>query len=179
MAGGESAEAIDILASVSGRIASVRYGGKTIVVAVPGSLPDASALLGQTLRIFNEKHTCTYRIAGAETVGKNLTFTLAGSEVFTGRVRITSVDREAHTVSTRTTILYPFSLSGMHLVTEDLAYSAPIVSAQRGAIKLAPGYRLDPFVGAEKTGGGKDAWIADFGVGDRVEIERFIHRGAL
>ena len=100
---------------------------------------------------------------------------MAGSDVFTGRIRVAAVDATEGTVSTTTIVLYPYNLAGMRLVTPDLTRSLPIQSMVDGVIQLRADACEEPFAGEGGVVEGADAWIADFGPGDRVEIERFAH----
>ena len=169
-------DTLAIPATISGEIRSVDYAKKKILVNVTSPRPQAATLRGRMVRIFNEDHSCMYAIASARADGQMLTLELAGSDVFTGRIKIQSVDPVAKTVSARTAVLYPFNLSGMRLVTEDLKHAAPIASMDKGVLQLRENAQLDPFAVGLDASGAKDAWIADFGVGDQVEIERFVHQ---
>jgi len=154
----------------------VDYGAKTIVARIGEGVADAGSLAGRVARIFNGKHSCIYRIASAEAKGDSLTLRLTGSDVFTGRIRIESVAPDGSAVTTRTNLLQQLDLAGMHLVTDDLRYGVPIASREEGTLRFEAGSRLAPFVALPGTQEKSDAWIADFGVGDRVEIERFLDR---
>ena len=128
-------------------------------------LADAGCLVGSTVRIHRDQHSCVYRIAEARAAGRRCSLTLGGSDVFTGRVRMDNIDSASATISTATSLLWSANLGGMHLLTDDLKHSAVIASAQKGAVRLAPGSATEPLIP------GTPAWIADFGPGDQVEIE--------
>jgi len=178
LTGKQPTEKVTIPAAVSGEIRTVDYAEKRILVKVAGPPPQAAMLRGLMVRIFNENHSCMYAIASAQVTGDMLGIDLAGSDVFTGRIRIQSVDPAAKTVFTPTAVLYPFNLSGMHLVTEDLKHAALIASMDKGVIQLGENAQLEPFAAGLDTPGPKDAWIADFGAGAEIEIERFVHQPA-
>jgi hypothetical protein len=164
-------------ATISGTVRAVDYAGKTIKADVGSDPSGVAALPGCRVRIFNEKHSCMYTISGAEVDSTGLlTLSLSGSDVFTGRIKIESVDAEARTVSTSTYGPCPSNLTGMRLVTLDLEHGVPIVAFAKRTVQLGGQAPLDPFVGDTETGGGKEAWVTDFGVGDRVEIERFMYQ---
>jgi len=170
-------EAVSIPATISGTVRAVDYAVKTLKADVGNDPSDVAALPGCRVRIFNEKHSCMYTIAGAQIDGAGyLTLHLSGSEVFTGRIRIESVDPDARSVLTSTYGPCPSNLTGMHLVTLDLEHGVPIAAVTKQTIQLDGKAPLAPFVGDAETGGGKDAWVTDFGVGDRVEIERFVYQ---
>jgi hypothetical protein len=61
-------------------------------------------------------------------------------------------------------------------VTDDLSGSARIVAMEEGVIHLDAGSGTNSVVAALETEGPTDAWISDVGPGDRVEIERTVHR---
>ncbi|NLE56831.1 MAG: hypothetical protein GX616_00610, partial [Planctomycetes bacterium] len=104
--------------------------------------------------------------------GNTLVLGLEGSEVFTGRVSIRSADLWSRTVTTPTTVPFPTNLAGMRLLTDDLSAQALIVSMNnKGVIELASGANMAPFASSLP----KDAWIADFGYGDDVEIEMSVN----
>ncbi len=76
--------------------------------------------------------------------------------------------------ATPTNVRYPFDMAGMHLATEDLATAVRIVSMQNGVFTLVPGVSLAGFEAGLNAK--QDAFPADFGVGDQIEIERHIHQ---
>jgi len=173
LTGGEGTDAIEVPTTISGTIRTADYGARSIAVETTSPTSDPNALRGRTVRIFNDRHSCVYRIATAESRGSTLTLKLTGSDVFTGRFKIASADEKARTISTKTKVLYPFNAAGMTLVSDDLKHTVGIVSMDKGTVQLAEGANAKAFAASV----GKDAWIADFGPGDRIEIERFVHDG--
>ncbi len=172
---GKRDRSIAIPSTIAGEIRSVDYADSTIVVATPSAHPEPATLMGRTVRIFNERHSCVYTIADAQTTGSGLRITLTGSAIFTGRIRVYAVDPGANSVTTYTCLPHRHRLVGMHLVTEDLAHAAPIAGIEKTAIQLAPGSDIGPFASSTASGGRNDVWVADFGVGDRIEIARLVH----
>lgn len=163
-------------ATLTGGISSVNYANKMIVSNVGDSTVVPATLVGRTVRIFNEKHSSVYTIGAAQRSGSVLTLTLTGSEVFTGRVRISGVDQNTKNVFSNTSVLYPYATRGMYFVTQNLASAERIEDAPSDTRwTLRPTANMAPFSAA--LANGEDLWIADFGVGDTIEIERFAETG--
>ncbi len=163
---------ISVPATITGSISAADYDNKSITVACGQPVVNTSALIGRIVRLFNASHSCMYQIASARASGSTLVLGLEGSEVFTGRVSIRSADLLSRTVTTPTTVPFPTNLAGMRLLTDDLSAQALIVSmSSTGTIQLAAGSNMAPFASSLP----KDAWIADFGYGDDVEIEMSVH----
>lgn len=176
---GPPARSITVPATITGTVISADYTAKRVVIAASGvSAADAAALTGRSVRFFNGSHSCLYTIANAQVGTGTLTLVLTGSDVFTGRVKIQSVDAANRVVRTNTNLRYPSTMGGMTLLTEDLTHSASIQSITNGAIQLVPAANAAPFSAGLTTPGAKDAWIADFGLGDQAEIERFTYQGS-
>ncbi|MBN2564041.1 MAG: heparinase II/III family protein [Phycisphaerae bacterium] len=159
--------------TITGQVIAVDYGQKAITVDIGDSPVDASSLAGLAVRIFNDEHASIYTIASAAGAGTLLKLHVSGSDVFTGRIKPKAVDCAARTLATDTYILYAFNMAGMCLVTEDLTHGVQITSMDNRKFQLIGDADLGPF--AADLAEGKDAWIADFGVGDQIEIERFVH----
>jgi len=164
---------VAIPATIIGVIRTTDYAGKTITVQLPAAPTGVNSLPGSRVRIFNDAHSCVYTIDQAQANGESLILGLSGSDVFTGRIKVQSVDAGSLAVLTNTAILYPDNLAGMHLVTSQLDYAALIASMTGTAIRLSDGSETAPFVV------GADAWIADFGAGDHIEIERHVYQSAM
>lgn len=160
--------------TVTGTIMSADYAGKSISVDIGGAAVDPATLVGFRVRIFNSEHSSIYTIAAGSVSGSTLTLALGGSDVLTGRVKLGAVDQADGTIATPTNVLYPFNMAGMHLATEDLATAVRIVSMQNGVFTLAPGASLAGFEAGLNAQ--QDAFVADFGGGDQIEIERRIHQ---
>jgi len=64
------------------------------------------------------------------------------------------------------------------LVTTDHKISVPIEYMKKDAIYLSKSVNNKSFAEGLTDKIGKDAWIADFGVGDRISIESWIHKTA-
>ena len=167
-----------IPATISGEIRAVDYRQQRIVVENVSTPVKTDGLQGCAVRIHNERHSCMYIISSARFSDGRLTLELTGSDLRTGRVRMASVDPAKHTVLTKTRVLYPFNLAGMHLATDDLRHTAPIVSMDKGVIQLSDAARLEPFAADLDKPEARDAWAVDFGVGDRIEIERFVYQSS-
>jgi len=172
-------QAVKIPPTITGTISSVDYAEKTIFISNVNLKTDVDLLQGKMVRISNDHHTCMYGISAAELLNQTLKLELTGSDIFNGRVKIESIDREQKRVQTRTGLLYPFSHQGMYLVTEDLKHAARIIKNAKGRIHLSRDAQVKPFGMGLEDNNGKDAWIADFGVGDRIEIERFVYNSSL
>ncbi|MDM8008152.1 MAG: heparinase II/III family protein [Phycisphaerae bacterium] len=159
-------------ATITGSVSAADYDNKTVTVTCDWPATDVQALVGRMVRFYNAAHSCMYQIVSAQASGNTLVLGLGGSEVFTGRVSIRSADTSAGTVTTPTKVPDPSNLAGMRLLTDDLAAQALIVSmSSTGTIQLASGSIMAPFASSLP----KDAWIADFGPGDQIEIEMCVH----
>ncbi|HVP13799.1 MAG TPA: hypothetical protein VMV94_21670, partial [Phycisphaerae bacterium] len=163
--------AVAIPPIIRGPITAVRYAEKTLTAEI-GDLPVATDLLvGHTVRVFNDSHSAVYSVGAAQRSGTRLTVKLGGSDVFTGRLRLQSIDAATRRARTPFAVMYPFNVKGMSLVTADYAHSARIVSTDAtGSYQLAGDADIRPF--AADLAAGKDTWIADYGVGDQIEVER-------
>ncbi len=163
---------IAVPATITGSIAAADYDNKSITVGCDQPAVNTSALIGRMVRLFNASHSCMYQIASARASGNTLVLGLEGSEVFTGRVSIRSTDTSLGTVTTPTKVPFPTNLAGMRLLTDDLSAQTLIVSmSSTGVIELASGANVAAFASSLP----KDAWVADFGPGDRVEIEMAVY----
>lgn len=163
---------ISVPATITGTVSAADYDNKAVTVSCDWPATDVRALIGRMVRLFNASHSCMYQIASARASGNTLVLGLEGSEVFTGRVSIRSADLLSRTVTTPTTVPFPTNLAGMRLLTDDLSAQALIVSMNnKGVIELASGANMAPFASSLP----KDAWIADFGYGDDVEIEMSVN----
>ncbi len=171
---------------LTGRIDAVEYPERAIHVRFDGEARELSDVKGRMVRIFNDRHSCMYRISDVAAKGDGFTLRLEGSDVFTGRVRVDAVDRSGRSITTATGVLYPDNLPGMRLVSPDLSHDAKIVTMKRGVIQLADDADVAPFqalVGSNASGQRRSgsaisraAWVADFGRGDQIEIERCVER---
>ncbi|MGQ9651630.1 MAG: PKD domain-containing protein [Phycisphaerae bacterium] len=163
---------IPVPATITGSVSAADYDNKTVTMTCEQPAADAAALVGRMVRFYNAAHSCMYQICSARASGNTLVLGLDGSEVFTGRVSIRSADTSAGTVTTPTKVPFPTNLAGMRLLTNDLSAQALIASmSNKGVIQLASGANIAPFASSLP----KDAWIADFGLGDRAEIEMSVH----
>ncbi len=157
--------------TLAGEVVRVDYRERKIGLNVPGRQLNHRMLSGRTVRIFNGRHSCAYRVASATYGRDGLTLALAGSDVFTGRLRIEKVDSTTRTMSTPTCLMWPDYLTGMRLVTKDLQRQFLIESVSEGKVRLAAGAEIGDAFGTPGENGALNAWIADFGPGDRFEIE--------
>ncbi|HPD30993.1 MAG TPA: heparinase II/III family protein [Phycisphaerae bacterium] len=163
---------IAVPATITGSISAADYENKAVTMTCDQPPANAAALVGKMVRFHNAAHSCMYTIASARASGNTLVLGLEGSEVFTGRVSIRNADLLARTVTTPTKVPHPANLAGMRLLTDDLSAQAMIVSmSSTGTIQLAAGSNMAAFASSLP----KDAWIADFGYGDDVEIEMSVH----
>jgi hypothetical protein len=168
----QTGQSLAVPPTIVGQITGVDYVGRTITADIGGASFDASTLAGDTVRISNGDHSAVYPIAAADRAGSLLMLSLTGSDVLTGRIKLQGVNASARTVATNTNIPHEFNLPGMHLVTDDLTHTERIVYMDDSQFQLVPGADLAPF--AADLAAGKDAWIADFGMADQIEIERFV-----
>ena len=172
---GPTGRTLAIPTTITGSINAVDYRENTIRVAADTDGLDPVDLVGRTVRIFNERHSCVYGVADAKLVDSDLRLQLAGVDFFTGRVRITECEPRANTVVTNTSVMFPEDKAGMHLLTDDRSASARIVSVKKGVIKLEV-RGAEAFTSGVRTSGQIDAWITDIGLGDQVEIERSVYQ---
>ena len=170
---GPTGRTLAIPPTITGSINAVDYRENTIRVAADTDGLDPADLVGRTVRIFNERHSCVYGVADTKLVDGDLRLQLAGVDFFTGRVRITECGPRANTVVTNTSVMFSEDKAGMHLLTDDRSASARIVSMKDSVIELeARG--AEAFTSRVRTSGQIDTWITDIGLGDRVEIERSV-----
>ena len=161
--------------TVTGVVGSMDYAGRTLRVVDALKPEDPGALVGLAVRVYNEAHSCVHKIGEARWEDGALVLKVTGSDVYTGRVRIDGVDEENRTVKTATRILHSFRVAGMHLVTPGRAQAGRIIAMDKDTIHLEAGVPMAAFAPAGESSGGCDALIADFGVGDRVAIERYAY----
>ena len=162
----------EIAPPVRGVIESVDYAKAQIVLSGV-TLPAVENLRGKTARIFNERHSCAYRIEAASLSDGKLRLTLGGADLRTGRFRVSSVDGAAKKLRTNNYLLFPLTLAGMRVATEDFSAAARIESVSSRAdafhtIALSPDAQTAAFTPASNV------WIMDFGWGDTLEIESAI-----
>ncbi len=157
--------------TVRGEVVAVDYAAKRITVELEEGGADPAGLLGLAVRIHNSDHASLYKVSAADRNDSLLTLTLTGSDVFTGKARLTQVVEDQRRVTTDTGLPYPLNLVGMTLLTDDLAHAARIqaVTSSRH-FSLPAETDMSPFI--RDLAAGKDVWVVDFGVGDRIEIER-------
>jgi hypothetical protein len=160
--------------AIAGRIRLMDLSRKMIIVEVPDRVVQTEELVGRWVRISNEDHSCMYRIAKALAMDDGLMLELGGSDLFTGRIRIESIDPQTSSVTTVTRVLYPHNVAGMSLVTEDLRHGARIESMQDGVIRLKGVGSASTFWRLLEKAIGKDAWIVDFCYEDYVEVEGYL-----
>lgn len=168
---------VSIPETITGTVSSVDYPNKTLTATVIAVPEDLDALIGARVRVFNkdasnnEVHSCIYTIDHATADNDSLTLYLKDSDVFTGRIYVSSVNTA---VVTYTPILYPYSLLGMHLASESQSYACgPITAADVNTTAGTTTIQLAQGPSGLTTDA--DAWIADFGIGDSVEIERSVY----
>ncbi|HWL94237.1 MAG TPA: heparinase II/III family protein, partial [Phycisphaerae bacterium] len=172
---------ISVPATLSGTIATANYATKTITANLGASTVNAASLVGKSVRIYNPMHSSLWTIGAATRTGAVLTLTLDGAEVFNGRIKPTMIETHAnenvYDVLTNTSMLYPEDMPGMYLVTLDLAAASRIQTTYSvNRYGLGAGANFAPYAAA--IANGEDLWIADFGVGDTIEIERFTQSGS-
>lgn len=161
---------LNVPETVRGVIEKVDYRAHRIRVHVEDTNLDPGDFDDLWVRIHNDRHSAMYRIASAGYHDDTLQLELADSDIFTGRVLIDSIDTAGRTVTTKTAVLYPHALPGMHLVADDLSATAPMTRVDGQTFHLADAAALPAF------SAGTNAWISDVGAGDHVEIERYIHK---
>jgi hypothetical protein len=80
------------------------------------------------------------------------------------------VDASLKGVRIASELPYPFLVAGMSLVSDDFREVVGIALGESKALQLrGSGQSVSKFLAGNIQG--KDAWIADFGPGDAVEIE--------
>ncbi|HVP11784.1 MAG TPA: hypothetical protein VMV94_11425, partial [Phycisphaerae bacterium] len=164
--------AVTIPPTIRGPITAADYAARTLTADIGALSVDGGTLAGSAVRLFNDTHSSLYTIGQAQLSGTSLTLTLAGSDVLTGRVNVGTIDYATKSGTLGVTLMYPFSMAGMRLVTSDLAHTARIASADdSGSFQLVQDADIGLF--ADDMAAGRDLWVADFGVGDQIEIERF------
>ncbi len=162
---------LPVLPTVRGAVVASNHADRSISVDVTEGGGDLSGLPGAGVRIFNSNHSAFYTISSAEWSGPRLILGLEGSDVLTGRLRLTQVDVEQHCVSTDTGIPFPAHLVGMTLLTGNLSPAGRILSVTGGGrLCLSDNADMSALLATWEAGG--DVWVADFGVGDQIEIER-------
>ncbi len=165
---------LQVPSAVRGGLVFADYGQARVVVGVQVNQQTADSLVGRMVRIYNDRRSCAYTVAGAQTGPGTLILTLGGSDVLTGRVQLRAVDPAQGLVHINTTLPNPARLAGMTLITGDLTNTVRIEEVQGSAIRVAAGSDITPFLAALQASGTSDGWISDFGPGDLVEIERSV-----
>lgn len=161
---------LSIPATIKGKVVSANFSKKIVIIEFSQGSPEPSKLSGQSVRFFNDLHSCMYPIGSAAVQDNLLTLKLDGSEVLTGRVGIKSVDALLKRVRIATKLPFPFSVAGMSLVSDDFREVVGIASGEGNDLQLrGSGQSVSMFLMGNLQE--KDAWIADFGPGDAVEIE--------
>lgn len=171
ISGGEPARTVEVFPSLRGRVADVDYQARRIAVETE-QLADPARLVTRTVRMSNPQHSCVYRIGAASIQHGQLWLDLAGSDVLVGRVRVNDFDPVGSRIITATELQFGWALAGTHLLTNRFAGSWTVVSAGKGMIQLND----ERHTMADLLVKGEDAWIADFGLGDLVEIEGGLYR---
>jgi len=162
--------------SLSGTVRAVDYAARTVTIKPRSPVSDATSLAGHNVRLFNDRHSCTYPVSAAGVKDGLVVLELGGPEPITGRIRVTSFDADSRTVSTSSFRPCPVSVPGMHLAAKDFADTAKIASFERQVMQLERFREMERITKSLKPKGGDDLWIVDFGVGDSAEVEVFTYK---
>lgn len=169
LSGGQPRKSLQVPTTVRGKVMAVDYKAKALVIPMDGKDLNCAALGGRAVRIFNERHSSVYSVESARLDGQLLTLRLGGADLLTGLIRIERLEETGRSLSTNTTVPFAFNMAGMSLVSEDLRQSVRIESMEKGMIHLETPVSQAFAHALEKPG--HQAWVADFGTGDSIEIE--------
>jgi hypothetical protein len=106
---------------------------------------------------------------------KRLMLEVRDGEILTGKLRVSSCDAGRTRFGTSSYTPYAANLAGMHVIDGDMRHIAGITSIDKGMVELKSSQDNSALAGKMKTVEGKDVWVADFGPGDKVEIEGQFH----
>ncbi|MBN2457369.1 MAG: right-handed parallel beta-helix repeat-containing protein, partial [Sedimentisphaerales bacterium] len=154
--------------TMTGTIQDCDYENKTITVDGMTLPADPNELIGSMIRIYNSDHSCMYKIDDIQSAGLNADITLAGSDIYTGRIKVNSIDPDTNQVFTVTNLLHPDNMSGMYLISDDTVWSNKIASVNTSGDIYTLELVSDPCNVSPED----NAWISDVGIGSSVEIER-------
>ncbi len=165
-------QAIQGSGAVEGEVVAVDYDRRAVRLrpAGKGGVPASGKLRGRPIFFSNARHSCLYTIREAESEGGLLTVRLAEPEIVTGRARVSGVDADALRIKTLSRFAFPAIYPGMRVVNEARTVSLRVRSLGGGAIQLEDRPRAADFVDADGNGV-TDAWLVDFGPGDRFRIQ--------
>jgi len=96
-------------------------------------------------------------------------------EILTGRLRVSSCDAGQRRFGTSSYSPHAANLVGMHVLDGDMNHVAGIVAIEKGTVQLENSRDASFLAEKMKAVNGKDVWVADFGPGDKVEIEGLVH----
>lgn len=164
---------IRVTPSLSGTVRAVDYGVKAVTIKPRSPVPDAALLVGHNVRLFNGSHSCTYPVSAARTKDGLVILELGVPEPITGRLKVTSFDVPAKTISTSCYRPCAATVAGMSLATKDFKHTARISSLEKRIIHLEKAREMERVTKSLQPGGDDDLWIVDFGVGDEAEVQVF------
>ncbi len=171
----DSAEQIRIPETLSGTVVEVDYSKGTVIVETDANGSDHTGQQERPARFFNSRHSSVHRVACQRTGDKRLMLEVRDDEVLTGRLRVSSFDAGQRRFETSSYSPHVANLIGMHALDGDMKHIAGIVSAGKGAVELESGRDASSLAEKMKRVEGKDLWVADFGPGDKVEIEGMLY----
>lgn len=162
------AETIALPGTRHGTVESVDYATRTLTVTGEGLSPEG--MEGNSIRIYNDKHSAMYWIGKAESQGAGLRLQLTGSEVLTGRIKLQTVDSAAGELTTKTALINPQTLDGTYVLDKNLQSPVRLTSV---AVESGGLRRLAAPKGTSFSGyiAGDDAWLSDIGPGDIIQVE--------
>lgn len=160
---------IDLLGTLHGDIQQVDYLARKITVVGDGL--SANDLEDWSIRIYNGvPHSAMYWVGDAEMVGDKLNISLTGSDVLTGRMKLTGVNAAAGTVTTTSRLIGTGGLVGAFLINKQYKSPTKIVSvASSGSVFTIT---VDNKSALANYAVGDDAWLSDIGPGNVIQVER-------
>jgi len=171
----DGAEPIRIPETLSGTILEVDYAAGKVVIETDTGCPDVTGQQERPARFFNPRHSSMHRVTCQQTGDTRLMLDVRDGEILTGRLRVSSCDAERRVLETSSYSPHVAAFVGMHVLDGDMKHIAGIASAGKGTVELDDSCDASSFAGRLKQVEGADTWVADFGPGDKVEIEGMLH----
>jgi hypothetical protein len=159
-----------------GTVRAVDYSAGTVTVESEVDLSSLVEAVERPARFYNSDHSSIHQVVCARDGDARLLLRLKDPSILTGKLRVTSCDAEPRQFATSSFCPHAINLAGMHVAGEDMSHLARIVSVARGQIELDRSGDAAAGVSILKAHVGRDVWVADFGPGDRVEIEGMLYR---
>ncbi len=171
-------EVIRVPPSLSGTVRAVNYAAKTVTIKPTSSIADPTTLVGHNVRLFNGQHSCTYPVFAVRMKDGLAVLELGGPEPITGRMKVTSFDPAAKTISTSSFRPCPAAVAGMSLATKDFKHTARVASLDKRTIHVEKAREMERITKSLKPEGGDDLWLVDFSVGDEAKVEVFTYNAS-